>query len=99
LPGPIDASEVVAILDQYGPDTFEDALGNPSLHRAVNGTVVAKLLRKLVPLTAGAHLVNDAVECLPLSCPRTPSRCRRIEFVEDFLNELPKFVVHFPDRW
>src|SRR6516164_275692 len=98
LPGPVDASKVFTILDQHGPDSFEDALGDPSLHRAVNGTVVAKPPRKLVPLTTRSHLVNDAIECLPLAGPWAAERRARVEFVEDFLDDLPQFVVHLPNR-
>jgi hypothetical protein len=98
LPGPIDTSEVFAILDQYGPNSFEDVLGNPALRRAVNGTVVPKSPRKLIPLTAGTHMVNDAVECLALAGPRPPGWRGRIELVEDVLNELPEFVIDLLDR-
>src|SRR4029077_17273450 len=94
----IYTTEVFATVDQYGPDAFEDALRNPPLHRAVNGAVVAKRLGKLVPLTAGAHLVDDAVECRPLPGPWAPCRRWRIELVENVLNDFPQFVVHLPDR-
>src|ERR1022692_1097492 len=98
LPFPVDAAEFITVLDQEGPDAMEYAPGGPSLHRAMHGTVVAELPGQLVPLAAGAHYINNAIQRFPLSCPRPTGRGRRVQFFEDRLNDFPEFVVHLPDR-
>jgi hypothetical protein len=60
----------------------------------VNGTVVAKPSRKLVPLTTRSQLVNDAVEWISLAGPWAANRRGWIELVEDLLDDLLQFVVH-----
>src|ERR1700720_2850914 len=98
LPFPVDPAQFVAVLDQNGPDALEHALGDPSLQGAMHAAVVAKFLGQLIPLAAGAHHIDDAVERLALSGPRPASLGRRVQFVQDRFNDFPQFVVDLPDR-
>jgi hypothetical protein len=84
--------------DKNRPDAGENAFGDSSLHRAMNATVVAKHLRKIVPLTSTAHLIDDPVERLSLAGARAPGNRGWIELSEDVLNDHPQFVVLFPNR-
>src|SRR5947209_18257143 len=53
LPLPLDRPELVALLDQHGPDPGEDAVAAPALEPAVDRAIVAESLGQLVPLAAG----------------------------------------------
>ena len=59
--------------------------------------VVAELIGQMVPLAAAAHLVDDAVEGRSL-VDAVPSRpTGRVQLGQNVLNDLPQFVVDFPN--
>jgi hypothetical protein len=100
LPLPIDRPEVVAFLDQHGPDLLEDAVSAPPLEPAVDRAVVAELVGELVPLAAGAEAEDDPVEGGPqVDAGPTAVRLRRRWGVgqEDRLDPLPEGIGDFPD--
>jgi hypothetical protein len=100
LPLPVDRPEVVALLDQHGPDLREDPVAAPPLEPAMHRAVVAELLRELVPLAAGAEPEDDPVERRPPVDPLAAAvglRRRRGVLPEDRLDPLPEAVGDFPE--
>src|SRR5436190_8398431 len=62
LPLPIHRTQLVAFLDEDGPDPFHDTSGAPALEPIVDGALGAELAGELLPLAAGAHPEDDPVE-------------------------------------
>src|SRR5262249_31231484 len=62
LPLPIDSSQLVALRDEDGPDSFHDTCGAPALEPVVDGALGAELAGALFPLATGAHPEDDPVE-------------------------------------
>jgi hypothetical protein len=100
LPPPFDGPEVVARLDQHGPDPGEDAVAAPPLEPAMDRAVVAESLGEPVPLAAGAEAEDDPVEGGPQvdAGPAAVRPGRRRGIVqEDRLDPLPEAVGDFPE--
>jgi hypothetical protein len=100
LPLPLDLAQLVALLDQQGPDLLEDAVAAPSLEPAVHRAVVAELLGELVPLAAATETEDDPVERRPPVDPLAAAvalRRRRGVLPEDRLDPLPEGIGDFPD--
>src|SRR4051795_3989066 len=55
LPLPLHAADLVAFLDQYGPDLLEDAALDPALEPVVDRALGAELAWQLFPLAARTH--------------------------------------------
>jgi hypothetical protein len=101
LPFPLDLAQLVALLDQQGPDLLEDAVAAPPLEPAVHRAIVAILLGQLVPLAAAAEAEDDAVEGRPPVDPAPATVLlgrRRGVFEQDRLDPLPEGVGDLPDR-
>jgi hypothetical protein len=100
LPLPVHRPEVVAFLDQHGPDLLQDAVSAPSLEPAMDRAIVAELLGELVPLAAAAEAEDDPVEGRPQVDARSPAvllgRWWGI-LQKDRLDPLPEAVGGFPD--
>ena len=97
LPSPVDSAQFFAVLDQRGPDSFQDALVDPPLEGAMNGRIVAELPGQVVPLAAAAHLIDDAVERRPRVDTRAPRLTGWIPLVQNGLNDTPQFVADLPN--
>jgi hypothetical protein len=65
----------------------------------MHGAVVAKLLRQLIPLAAGAQAEDDAIEHPAQIDPAMPLGLGGIEFIEHLLDEHPYIVRDFPNGW
>jgi hypothetical protein len=83
---------------QHGPNALHHSVLAPALAPAVDGRVVAELRGQVIPLTAAAQAVDDAVE------DRTPILGGLASFraglpivLEDGLDACPKFIADFPD--
>ena len=101
LPLPLNAAQFVALLDQHRPDLLHHSVVAPPLKPTVDRTVVAKLFRQAIPLTARSHPEDDPVEDLPPIGSWPPPFGRRWGWgipQEDGLNPSPEFVRDFPDR-
>jgi len=77
---------------------LEDAGLGPALEPAVHAGVVAETFRQLIPLAAGAHLEDDAVETRSPAHGPAPRGFPGPERLEDGADQVPEFVVEFPDR-
>jgi hypothetical protein len=100
LPLPIDGPEVVALLDQGGPDPLEDAVAAPALEPAVHRAIVAEVPGQLVPLAAGAEAEDDAVEGrtqVDAGPAAVALGWRRGVLQQDGFDPLPEAVIVFPD--
>jgi hypothetical protein len=100
LPLPIDRPEVVALLDQDGPDPGEDAVAAPPLEPAVDRAIVTEPLGQLVPLASGPEAEDDAVEGRSKVDARPAAVAlgrRRSVLQEDRLDPSPEAVIDFPD--
>jgi hypothetical protein len=98
LPLPEDRTELLALGHQGGPDLDQDAVDDEALEPAVHRGVGAEAARQLVPLAAGAHAVDDAVEDEAKIGAGPAGAGRRITAVEDRLDPLPELVGELPDR-
>lgn len=85
------------MLDQYGPDPLQNAFLCPALKPAVHRRVVAELHGQFVPLAACAHLVDDAVEARPPACRGTTRALSRPKTQQNWLDDRPQRVVHYPN--
>lgn len=100
LPPPLHLAQLVALLDQQGPDLLEDAVAAPPLEPAVHRAVVAEPLGQLVPLAAAAEAEDDAVEGRPPVDPVPAAvllRRQRGVLQQDRLDPLPQLVGDLPD--
>src|SRR3954454_11950611 len=97
LPLPLHAADLVAFLDQYGPDLLEDSALDPALEPVVDGALGAVPLGQSLPLATAPHPEEDRVEHLPPSGDATTRRLLRPEFLEDRLDPEPQLVGDFPD--
>jgi hypothetical protein len=77
---------------------LEDAGLGPALEPAMHAGVVAEAFRKLVPLATGPHLEDDAVQARPPADVLAAGFFRGPERLEDRADQVPEFVVEFPDR-
>src|SRR5205809_1599 len=62
LPLPVHRGQLVALLGELRPDALHDAARAPALEPAVDGALGAEAAGQLVPLAAGAHAEDDAVQ-------------------------------------
>ena len=100
LPLPLDRPQLVAFLDQDGPDLLEDPVLAPALEPAVDRAVIAEVLGELVPLAAGAEAKDDPVDRRPPVDPgATPIAfgSRWCVLQEDRLDALPEGIADLPD--
>src|SRR5262249_28710584 len=100
LPLPLDGPQLVALLDQDGPDPGEDAVAAPALEPAVDRAVVAEPLGEPVPLAAAAEPEDDPVEGRPQvdAGPAAVALGRRRGVLpEDRLDPPPEAVIDLPD--
>src|SRR4051812_5188299 len=97
LPLPVHGPQLVALLDQLGPDTLHDATGAPALEPVVDGALGTELTRQLLPLAAGTQAEDDAVERPSPVGVVAAGAFARPEILEDGQDPLPEGVGHFPD--
>lgn len=98
LPLEIYAAKFGATGNESSPDLVEQPTLYPPLKRAMNGTVVRKLLGQLVPLTAGSHTKDYRIQCASLVDPAAPRVFGRIELPDYFFYVVPQFIRHVPNR-
>src|SRR5262249_43717635 len=97
LPLPIDPAQLVAPRDEGGPDPFHDAAFAPAPEPVVDGALGTELAGELLPLAAGAHPEDDAVERhSPVGGPRT-GRLPGPALQEDGEDPLPQGIGDLPD--
>src|SRR3954452_6840370 len=97
LPLPIHRTQLVALLDEDGPDPFHNTSGAPALEPVVDGALGAEFAGELFPLAAGAHPEDDPVEGgAPVGGPPA-GRLLGPEFPEDGEDLLPQGVGDLPD--
>jgi hypothetical protein len=89
LPLPLHAADLVAFLDQYGPDLLEDAALDPALEPVVDGALGAVPLGQSLPLAAAPHPEDDPVEHLPPLRDAATGGLPGPERLEDRLNPRP----------
>src|SRR5262249_44939519 len=98
LPLPVDGPQFVALGRQHGPDALHDAAVAPASEPVVDGALGAEAARPFVPLAAGTHAEDDAVEGLaPVGVVPTGG-LGRPEVHKEGQDPLPEGVRHFPDR-
>ena len=87
------------MIKQERPGRVEDAVAFPAFERAMHRGIITKGVGQLVPLTAGACPVQNAVEALALVGAGTACLAGRVSFLEDRKDNLfPEIVGHLPNR-
>ena len=98
LPLPIHTTQLIAVRLNNSPDHGKYPCRLPPLERAMNRAVIAEILRKPVPLAARTHSEDDRVEHLARVLSLAFGHLRRVELCDQWLNLLPKVILHLPDR-
>src|SRR4051812_48813725 len=98
LPLPVHPAELVALLDQHGPDLLEDAAPDPSLEPVVDRALGAIPLGHLLPLAAAPHPEDDPIEHLPPVGDVATGGLPGPVFLEDGLDPPPELIGDLPDR-
>lgn len=98
LPLPVHAPQVVALGQQDGPQDVEDAPVFPAAEGAVDAAVVAELGGQVVPLAAGPHPEDDAVEGPARVAALPAGSGGRVVDGQDLLDQRPERVGDVPDR-
>jgi hypothetical protein len=81
-------AQLLAVVEEQGPDPVKDALALPALQRPVHRGVVAELAGQAVPLTAGAGAVDDAVQAAPRVGPWPALLLGRVELRQQWPEDL-----------
>jgi hypothetical protein len=99
LPLPVYASEFLAVGEQNGPENIENALLFPSLKGAMHAAVIAERFGQLIPLAAGSHPEEDAVEGFAGIDAGASGGAWRIVNVQHRLDNVPEGIRNDPDGW
>src|SRR5262249_48156967 len=97
LPLPVYTPQLFAPQQQKGPKDVKDAPALPAAKGAIDADRIAELFGQKVPLTAGSHPKQDAIQGLALVYARTPHARGRIVDEEHFAHRFPQSIGHFPD--
>jgi hypothetical protein len=99
LPLLINPAQLIAGLDQDGPEALQNAALAPLLEMAMDGAVIAKAGRELIPWAAGAQTEDDAIEHRAQLDAAMPLGVGWITVMENRLEQCLYVVRNFPDRW
>lgn len=96
LPVPVNALQVVIVLQLCLPQAMEEALRFPETKAIVDGTGCSHFSGQCIPLDARAQHVDDRRKHLPIIGGWTPSFGMGWAFWDQGAHSLPQFIADFP---
>jgi hypothetical protein len=95
---PINAREFFAAGDDQTPNLIENTRTLPTLQSSMHARIITEFFGQVVPLAAGSHSVDNAIERVADIDAMSTHRLGWIIAVKHILYQFPEIVWNFPDR-
>ncbi len=86
------------MINEQRPNLVENLLFFPAFEGTMDGGIISKLLRQMIPLASCSCSIDDAVEASPRIGTRPTALARWVKLGQDRFNDLfPEGIGYFPN--